>query len=123
MHLCGFFAYNDQKCVFSRGNSSYNGGRNGEQSDRGTHEEQYEKIIKTMHEGGAGFRKNHRIATALVLEANLGLRIEDILELCPKDIVKDGNRYRLDIHEQKCTCISRTTALRTGLDRKIRSSP
>jgi integrase len=62
---------------------------------------QYEEIIRTMHEGGAGFRKNPRIATALVLEANLGLRIEDILELRLKDIIRDGSRYRLDIHEQK----------------------
>ncbi len=63
--------------------------------------EQYEEIIKTMLEGGSGFRPNQRIATALVLEANLGLRIEDILELRLKDIIKDGSRYRLDIYENK----------------------
>ena len=63
--------------------------------------EQYEEIIKTMLQGGAGFKKNPRIATALVLEANLGLRIEDILNLHLKDIVKDGSRYRLDIYEKK----------------------
>ena len=61
----------------------------------------YEEIIKTMHEGGAGFRKNPWIATALVLAANLGLRIKDILELRLKDIIRDGSRYRLDIHEHK----------------------
>lgn len=63
--------------------------------------EQYELIINTMLEGGAGFRPNPRIATALVLEANLGLRIEDILNLHLQDFIKDGNRYRLDITENK----------------------
>ena len=62
---------------------------------------QYEEIIKTMLKGGAGFRKNPRIATALVLEANLGIRIEDILKLRLMDIVEDGSRYRLDITEKK----------------------
>ena len=63
--------------------------------------EQYEEIIQTMRSGGAGFRANNRIATALVLEANLGIRIEDILDLRMKDIIQDGDRYRLDIIEQK----------------------
>ena len=64
-------------------------------------QEQYENIIKTMRTGGAGFRKNDRIATALVLEANLGLRIEDILDLRLCDIVSDGDRHRLDLIERK----------------------
>ena len=64
-------------------------------------QEQYKEIIETMKTGGAGFRSNKRIATALVLEANLGLRIEDILNLRLKDIISDGNRYRLNIVEQK----------------------
>lgn len=63
--------------------------------------EQYTTIINTMLVGGAGFRANPRIATALVLEANLGLRIQDILSLCLDDIIKDGERYRLDIVEMK----------------------
>jgi integrase len=36
-----------------------------------------------------------------VLEGNLGLRISDILKLRPCDIVRDGDRYRLEITEQK----------------------
>jgi integrase len=64
-------------------------------------EEQYRDIIDTMREGFSGCRPNNRIATALVLEANLGIRISDILNLKLKDIVKDGNRYRLDIVEIK----------------------
>ena len=63
--------------------------------------EQYKKIIQTLQEGGCGFRANERVATALVLEGNLGLRISDILNLRLKDIVKDGDRYRLEITEQK----------------------
>ncbi len=63
--------------------------------------EQYRNIIDTMRRGGSGFRPNDRIASCLVLEANLGLRIEDILKLRLKDILKDGGRYRLDIVEMK----------------------
>lgn len=63
--------------------------------------EQYVEIISTMKEGFCGCRPNERIATALVLEANLGLRISDILRLHLADIVRDGDRYRLDIVEQK----------------------
>ena len=63
--------------------------------------EQFKEIITTMKEGFTGFRPNERIATALVLEGNLGLRISDILSLRPCDIVLDGVRYRLEITEQK----------------------
>ena len=63
--------------------------------------EQYTKIINTMRSGGEHFRPNDRIATALVLEANLGMRIEDILRLRLRDIIRDGDRYRLNIEEQK----------------------
>lgn len=67
---------------------------------------QYEKIIKTMISGFTDadqniVKPNKRIATALTLEANLGLRIGDILKLRLSDIVRDGDRYRLDIIEQK----------------------
>ena len=63
--------------------------------------EQYENIIGAMRMGGNTFRANDRIAAALVLEANLGLRIGDILKLRLQDIVLDGARYRLDIVEEK----------------------
>lgn len=63
--------------------------------------EQYKEIITTMRTGFTGCRPNERIATALMLEANLGLRISDILKLRLNDIVKDGDRYRLAITEQK----------------------
>ena len=63
--------------------------------------EQYTEIIQTMKQGFCGCRPNERIATALVLEGNLGLRISDILKLRPCDIVRDGDRYRLEVVEQK----------------------
>jgi len=67
--------------------------------------QQYEIIIKTIKEGfvvdGKVFRSNNRIATILVLEANLGLRIGDVLALTLNSIIKDGDRYRLNIIEDK----------------------
>ena len=78
--------------------------------------EQLKKIITTMRSGGAGFRKNEQIATALLLEANLGMRIEDILALHLQDIVMNGGRYRLNVIEKKTQkkehllCRSRCTA-------------
>lgn len=64
-------------------------------------EEQYNDIINTMRTGFTGFRPNQRVATALVIEANLGIRISDVLKLKLVDIKKDGDRYHLDIIEQK----------------------
>ena len=63
--------------------------------------DQYKEIISTMKKGFTGSRPNEPVATALMLEANLGLRISDILRLRLSDIVKDGERYRLAITEQK----------------------
>lgn len=63
--------------------------------------EQYKEIIFLMKSGFTGSRPNEPIATALMLEANLGLRISDILRLRLSDIVKDEERYRLAITEQK----------------------
>lgn len=69
----------------------------------------FKLIIHTIREGfnyivdgiEREFKPNNRAATALTLEANLGLRIGDILNLRLADIVKDGNRYRLNIIEEK----------------------
>lgn len=68
--------------------------------------ESYQLIIDTIRSGftakdGTICKPNNRIATALVLEANLGLRIGDVLLLHACDIIKDGERYRLDITEEK----------------------
>ena len=63
--------------------------------------EQYQDIIETMQTGGNGFRANPRIAAALQLEANLGMRIGDILQLRLVDIIRDAGRYRLNVTEEK----------------------
>ena len=63
--------------------------------------EQYTTIIDTMRSGFLDYKPNNRIATALILEANLGIRVSDITELTLNKIVKDGDRYRLDLTEQK----------------------
>lgn len=69
-------------------------------------EEQYKQVISIINNGficpdGHVVKPNKRIATALSLEANLGLRISDILQLRLSAIVRDGSRYRLNIVEQK----------------------
>lgn len=69
-------------------------------------EDQYKNIIQNIRAGfvcdnGHIVKPNERIATALSLEANLGLRISDILQLTLSAIIHDGNRYRLDIVEKK----------------------
>lgn len=63
--------------------------------------EEYNQIIDTMRSGFSGCRPNNRIATALIIEANLGIRISDILKLRLVDIIKESDRYRLNIVEQK----------------------
>lgn len=63
--------------------------------------EQYEEFIAAMKNGSSFFRPNEQIVTALILEANLGLRIKDILNLSLDSFIKDGERYRLDIIEIK----------------------
>ena len=72
---------------------------------RAIDEETYKLIIATMQKGfeyeEIMHKPNERIATVLQLEYNLGLRIGDILNLTMDSFVKDGSRYRLDIHEQK----------------------
>ena len=68
--------------------------------------EQYELIISTIRNGftydnGKEFKPNNRLASALVVQANLGVRNSDILKLTLSDIVYESGRYRLDIVEQK----------------------
>ena len=68
-------------------------------------DKQYIDIITAIKSGfcysGREYKPNDRIATALTLEANLGMRISDILQLHFCDIIKDGDRYRLNIQEIK----------------------
>lgn len=72
------------------------------QETRAITEAEYREIITTMRQGVSGFfQANHRAAMALVLEANLGIRISDICKLCPRDLVRENGKWRLSIVEQK----------------------
>lgn len=75
--------------------------------------EQYELVIATIREGfthnGSEFKPNNRLATALVVQANLGVRISDILKLTLSDIVYESGRYHLDIVEQKTSKVRNFT--------------
>ncbi len=57
--------------------------------------ETYKQIISTMRNGfeyeGVIYKPNERIATILILEYNLGLRVGDILNLTIESFLKDGN--------------------------------
>ena len=72
-------------------------------------QEDYRAIITAIQNGfeyeqdghTKKFRSNIQLATILQLEANLGLRISDILTLTMASIKKDGSRHRLDITEKK----------------------
>lgn len=72
---------------------------------RALDEETYTKIISVIRQGfqhgEIHHMPNERIATVLVLEYNLGLRVGDILQLRMNSFVKDADRYRLDIYEMK----------------------
>lgn len=67
---------------------------------------QFREIIETVREGytdydGVKHRPNIQLATILILEANLGCRIGDILNLTTDSIILDGSIYKLNITEQK----------------------
>lgn len=66
----------------------------------------YKELIETVREGYTDFdgikhRPNLQLATILVLEANLGCRIGDIINLTTESIINDGGIYKLNITEQK----------------------
>lgn len=71
------------------------------QETRAISPEEYKEIIDTMRQGGAGFNPNERAAMALILEANLGIRISDICKLRLCDIIRENGKWRLSIVEQK----------------------
>ena len=70
-------------------------------------EEEYKQSIELLRTGfdleGKAIKPNPRIATIVMIQATLGLRLGDVLNLTVDSIVHDGNgnRYRLDIVEQK----------------------
>lgn len=68
-------------------------------------EDQYKESVSLLRNGfeldGVVIRPNPRIATVCVLQACLGLRLGDVLNLSMDSFIKDGDRWRLDIVEQK----------------------
>lgn len=66
---------------------------------------QVKAIIKTLQEGyiynGVKHRSNYQVATIMLLQANLGCRIGDIVHLEVENIIFDGEAWRLDMIEQK----------------------
>lgn len=73
---------------------------------RAVSKEEFELIIKTISTGfalpdGRRVKPNERVATILTLQANLGLRVGDVVKLRLSDIVLENGRYHLDITEQK----------------------
>ena len=73
---------------------------------RAVSKEEFELIIKTISTGfvlpdGRRVKPNERVATILTLQANLGLRVGDVVRLRLSDIVLENGRYHLDITEQK----------------------
>lgn len=78
----------------------------GRYSCRALNEKQYKEMVQTIREGytdydGVKHRPNNQLATILILEANLGCRIGDILNLTTESIILDGSVYKLNITEQK----------------------
>ena len=66
----------------------------------------YNRIIETIKAGYTGkdgitHRPAPHMACCLVIQANLGCRIGDILHLTLSSLVKDGDHYRLEIKEEK----------------------
>lgn len=73
---------------------------------RACNETEFKKIIELLRNGYTGkdgikHRPNHQIADILVLEANLGCRIGDIIKLRTDSFVCDNNIWKLDIVEEK----------------------
>ncbi len=78
----------------------------GKYKTRALTEKEFTEIIQVVRAGfvdskGRMIKPNRRVATALVLQANLGLRIGDIMELRLTDIIMESGRHRLNIVEQK----------------------
>lgn len=73
---------------------------------RAINEQEFKLIIDTIRSGfttadGVRVEPNSRVAMALILQANIGLRIGDIVKLRLSDILFEGGRYHLDIIEEK----------------------
>lgn len=66
----------------------------------------YKTLISLLRAGykdnhGVTHRPNNQVADILVLEANLGCRLSDIINLTRDSIINDGGIWKLNIIEQK----------------------
>lgn len=74
---------------------------------RAVSKEEFELIVATIRSGfttanGERVRPNDRIATCIIIESNLGMRIGDIVKLRLTDIIYESGRYHLNrIIEEK----------------------
>ncbi len=77
----------------------------GRYTTRPVSNEEYKQIIDTLRSGytheGINHRPNVKVATALQIECNLGIRLSDVLNLTTESIIRDGNVWRLNITEIK----------------------
>lgn len=77
----------------------------GKYATRAVTESEYKKMVQLARSGyihnGVYHRPNDQLATILVLEANLGCRIGDIINLTTESIIKDGKYWKLNIVEEK----------------------
>ena len=93
----------ETKKFFSKSHKEVN--KMGRYVTRSLDRESYEKLVKVIRCGyehdGVKHRPNYQIATILVLEANLGCRIGDIIALTTDSIVNDGGIWKLNITEEK----------------------
>lgn len=69
-------------------------------------EESYNRIVSLIRTGYTGkdnviHRPAPHMACCLVIQANLGCRIGDILHLSLSSLVRDGDHYRMEIIEEK----------------------
>jgi integrase len=68
-------------------------------------DEQYKEAVSLLRTGfeldGRKIKPNNRIATIAVLQTTIGLRLGDCLALKMSSFLKDGDRYTLNIIEQK----------------------
>lgn len=62
---------------------------------------EYHDIIDCIRNGYLEHRPNEQIATILTLEANLGCRINDVVNLTTDSFICDNGIWKLDIKEQK----------------------
>lgn len=70
-------------------------------TSRALTDQEYHDIIDCIRNGYLEHRPNEQIATILTLEANLGCRINDIVNLTTDSFICDNGIWKLDIKEQK----------------------